>query len=59
MAPDRSSVFLLPFCHQLLQNLNYAEEMTVLCVHNGAYMLPPNQWDDNAFLRRLQRKAKA
>ncbi|TWW56589.1 structural maintenance of chromosomes protein 5 [Takifugu flavidus] len=45
---------------KLLQNLKYAEEMTVLCVHNGAYMLPPNQWDDKAFLRRcLQRKAKA
>uniref|UniRef100_A0A674MAU8 Structural maintenance of chromosomes protein 5 n=1 Tax=Takifugu rubripes TaxID=31033 RepID=A0A674MAU8_TAKRU len=37
---------------KLLQNLKYAEEMTVLCVHNGAYMLPPNQWDDKAFLRR-------
>ncbi|CAG07476.1 unnamed protein product, partial [Tetraodon nigroviridis] len=41
---------------KLLQNLNYAEEMTVLCVHNGAYMLPPKEWDDQAFLRRCQRR---
>uniref|UniRef100_A0A8C4GZP8 Structural maintenance of chromosomes protein 5 n=1 Tax=Dicentrarchus labrax TaxID=13489 RepID=A0A8C4GZP8_DICLA len=45
---------------KLLQNLQYAEEMTVLCVHNGAHMLPPNQWDEKAFIRRcLQRKARA
>lgn len=47
-------------CLQLLQNLQYAEEMTILCVHNGPYMLPPNQWDEKAFIRRcLQRKARA
>uniref|UniRef100_A0A8C4H0D2 Structural maintenance of chromosomes protein 5 n=1 Tax=Dicentrarchus labrax TaxID=13489 RepID=A0A8C4H0D2_DICLA len=40
---------------KLLQNLQYAEEMTVLCVHNGAHMLPPNQWDEKAFIRRLHR----
>ncbi|XP_029291265.1 LOW QUALITY PROTEIN: structural maintenance of chromosomes protein 5 [Cottoperca gobio] len=45
---------------KLLQNLQYAEEMTVLCVHNGCQMLPPNQWDEKAFIKRcLQRKAKA
>ncbi|KAM9350593.1 structural maintenance of chromosomes protein 5 [Symphorus nematophorus] len=45
---------------KLLQNLQYAEEMTVLCVHNGAHMLPPNQWDEKAFISRcLQRKARA
>ncbi|XP_045912329.1 structural maintenance of chromosomes protein 5 [Micropterus dolomieu] len=45
---------------KLLQNLQYAKEMTVLCVHNGAHMLPPNKWDEKAFIRRcLQRKARA
>lgn len=47
-------------CLQLLQNLQYAEEMTVLCVHNGINMLPPNQWDEKTFIRRcLERKARA
>ncbi|KAL0965440.1 hypothetical protein UPYG_G00281300 [Umbra pygmaea] len=42
---------------KLLQNLQYAEEMTVLCVHNGPHMLPPNKWDDRKFIKRcLQRK---
>uniref|UniRef100_A0A671YKD5 Structural maintenance of chromosomes protein 5 n=1 Tax=Sparus aurata TaxID=8175 RepID=A0A671YKD5_SPAAU len=40
---------------KLLQNLQYADEMTILCVHNGPYMLPPNQWDEKAFIRRFQR----
>ncbi|TDH10762.1 hypothetical protein EPR50_G00077230 [Perca flavescens] len=45
---------------KLLQNLQYADEMTVLCVHNGGQMLPPNQWDEKAFIRRcLERKARA
>ncbi|XP_042347147.1 structural maintenance of chromosomes protein 5 [Plectropomus leopardus] len=45
---------------KLLQNLKYAEEMTVLCVHNGSQMLPPTQWNEKAFIRRcLQRKARA
>lgn len=45
---------------KLLQNLQYAEEMTILCVHNGAHMLPPNQWDEKTFIKRcLKRKAKA
>uniref|UniRef100_A0A4W6CRY0 Structural maintenance of chromosomes protein 5 n=1 Tax=Lates calcarifer TaxID=8187 RepID=A0A4W6CRY0_LATCA len=45
---------------KLLQNLQYADEMTILCVHNGAHMLPPNQWDEKTFIRRcLQRKARA
>ncbi|KAL6472816.1 hypothetical protein MHYP_G00190040 [Metynnis hypsauchen] len=41
---------------KLLQNLTYADEMTVLCVHNGPYMLPPNKWNDKAFLRRVKRR---
>uniref|UniRef100_A0A8C9XX87 Structural maintenance of chromosomes protein 5 n=1 Tax=Sander lucioperca TaxID=283035 RepID=A0A8C9XX87_SANLU len=45
---------------KLLQNLQYADEMTVLCVHNGGQMLPPNQWDEKAFIKRcLERKARA
>ncbi|XP_037540129.1 structural maintenance of chromosomes protein 5 [Nematolebias whitei] len=45
---------------KLLQNLQYAEKMTILFVHNGSYMLPPNQWDGDAFVQRfLQRKARA
>ncbi|XP_034551442.1 structural maintenance of chromosomes protein 5 [Notolabrus celidotus] len=44
---------------KLLQNLQYADEMTVLCVHNGSQMLPPSQWDEKALIRRcLKRKAK-
>ncbi|XP_051971973.1 structural maintenance of chromosomes protein 5 [Xyrauchen texanus] len=41
---------------KLLQNLQYAEEMTILCVHNGPHMLPPNKWSDQAFLRRAKRR---
>ncbi|XP_036451673.1 structural maintenance of chromosomes protein 5 [Colossoma macropomum] len=41
---------------KLLQNLTYADEMTVLCVHNGPYMLPPNKWNDKAFIRRVKRR---
>ncbi|KAF3696821.1 Structural maintenance of chromosomes protein 5 [Channa argus] len=45
---------------KLLQNLEYADEMTVLCVHNGPYMLPPYQWNEKSFTRHcLQRKARA
>ncbi|KAI7793130.1 structural maintenance of chromosomes protein 5 isoform X1 [Triplophysa rosa] len=40
---------------KLLQNLQYAEEMTILCVHNGPYMLPPNKWNAKAFIRRAKR----
>ncbi|XP_010792435.1 structural maintenance of chromosomes protein 5 [Notothenia coriiceps] len=44
---------------KLLPNLQYADEMTVLCVHNGSQMLPPNLWDEKAFIRRaLRRQAK-
>ncbi|TNN63960.1 Structural maintenance of chromosomes protein 5 [Liparis tanakae] len=43
---------------KLLQNLQYADEMTVLCVHNGSQMLSSDQWDEKAFMkRRLQRKS--
>uniref|UniRef100_A0A3P8ULN2 Structural maintenance of chromosomes protein 5 n=1 Tax=Cynoglossus semilaevis TaxID=244447 RepID=A0A3P8ULN2_CYNSE len=45
---------------KLLQNLQYADEMTILCVHNGPYMLPPSQWNEKALIKRcLQRKARA
>uniref|UniRef100_A0A673CPA9 Structural maintenance of chromosomes protein 5 n=1 Tax=Sphaeramia orbicularis TaxID=375764 RepID=A0A673CPA9_9TELE len=44
---------------KLLQNLQYAEEMTILFVHNGPHMLPPCQWDEKAFIKQcLARKAK-
>uniref|UniRef100_A0A3Q2E3Q6 Structural maintenance of chromosomes protein 5 n=1 Tax=Cyprinodon variegatus TaxID=28743 RepID=A0A3Q2E3Q6_CYPVA len=42
---------------KLLQNLEYAEEMTILCIHNGPHMLPPNEWNTSAFIkRRLKQK---
>uniref|UniRef100_A0A3Q1EJA9 Structural maintenance of chromosomes protein 5 n=1 Tax=Acanthochromis polyacanthus TaxID=80966 RepID=A0A3Q1EJA9_9TELE len=45
---------------KLLQNLEYAEKMTVLCVNNGPHTLSPSEWDEKAFIRRcLQRKARA
>nr|XP_020475714.1 structural maintenance of chromosomes protein 5 [Monopterus albus] len=45
---------------KLLQNLQYADEMTILCVHNGPYMIHPSHWDDKTFIRRhLKRKARA
>uniref|UniRef100_A0A8C1WXE7 Structural maintenance of chromosomes protein 5 n=1 Tax=Cyprinus carpio TaxID=7962 RepID=A0A8C1WXE7_CYPCA len=42
---------------KLLQNLKYAEQMTILCVHNGPYMLPPHKWSEKAFIRRAKLKA--
>ncbi|XP_058498969.1 structural maintenance of chromosomes protein 5 [Solea solea] len=45
---------------KLLQHLQYADEMTILCVHNGPYMLPPSQWDEKTIIMRSrQRKARA
>ncbi|XP_013875182.1 structural maintenance of chromosomes protein 5 [Austrofundulus limnaeus] len=45
---------------KLLQNLQYAEKMTILFVHNGSYMLPPNEWNSKAFFQScLQRKSRA
>ncbi|XP_056455399.1 structural maintenance of chromosomes protein 5 [Gadus chalcogrammus] len=41
---------------KLLQDLQYAEEMTVLCIHNGPQMLSPGDWDEKAFLRRIARR---
>uniref|UniRef100_A0A8C2HA11 Structural maintenance of chromosomes protein 5 n=1 Tax=Cyprinus carpio TaxID=7962 RepID=A0A8C2HA11_CYPCA len=41
---------------KLLQNLKYAEQMTILCVHNGPYMLPPHKWSEKAFIRRAKRR---
>ncbi|CAN9516172.1 unnamed protein product [Ophioblennius macclurei] len=37
---------------KLLQNLQYTEEMTVLCVHNGPHMASPTEWDESSFIRR-------
>ncbi|KAM9455805.1 structural maintenance of chromosomes protein 5 [Clarias gariepinus] len=42
---------------KLLQNLNYADEMTVLCVHNGPYMLPPQKWNEKAFIRNIKQRS--
>nr|AAI24594.1 Zgc:152845 [Danio rerio] len=41
---------------KLLQNLQYAEQMTILCVHNGPQMLPPNKWNEKAFIQRARRR---
>ncbi|KAJ8347148.1 hypothetical protein SKAU_G00285490 [Synaphobranchus kaupii] len=43
---------------KVLQNLTYADEMTVHCVHNGLQMLPPSKWNLKSFIRRSQRKLK-
>ncbi|XP_063769963.1 structural maintenance of chromosomes protein 5 [Pseudophryne corroboree] len=43
---------------KLLQNLTYADKMTVLFVYNGPYMLEPTKWDLKAFHRRRRRVAK-
>ncbi|XP_038660023.1 structural maintenance of chromosomes protein 5 [Scyliorhinus canicula] len=40
---------------KLLQNLTYANNMTVLCVYNGPHMLPPGKWNLKAFFRRRRR----
>ncbi|XP_062985405.1 structural maintenance of chromosomes protein 5 isoform X2 [Elgaria multicarinata webbii] len=40
---------------KLLQNLSYAEKMTVLLVYNGSSMLESSKWDLKAFLRRRRR----
>uniref|UniRef100_A0A8C3S8H4 Structural maintenance of chromosomes protein 5 n=1 Tax=Chelydra serpentina TaxID=8475 RepID=A0A8C3S8H4_CHESE len=37
---------------KLLQNLTYAEKMTVLFVYNGPFMLEPTKWNLKAFRRR-------
>ncbi|CAL8323354.1 unnamed protein product [Merluccius merluccius] len=41
---------------KLLQDLQYAEEMTVLCIHNGSSMLSPGEWSEKAFIRRITRR---
>ncbi|XP_061540928.1 structural maintenance of chromosomes protein 5 isoform X1 [Phycodurus eques] len=43
---------------KLLQNLNYVEEMTILCVNNGSHMVRSNEWDDSVFLQRCHQKKK-
>ncbi|XP_072007164.1 structural maintenance of chromosomes protein 5 isoform X1 [Engystomops pustulosus] len=42
---------------KLLQNLTYAEKMTVLFVYNGPFMLEPTKWNLKAFHRRRRRVA--
>ncbi|XP_017344869.1 structural maintenance of chromosomes protein 5 [Ictalurus punctatus] len=42
---------------KLLQNLKYADEMTVLCVHNGPHMLPAHKWNEKAFLKHVRRRS--
>uniref|UniRef100_A0A674IF41 Structural maintenance of chromosomes protein 5 n=1 Tax=Terrapene triunguis TaxID=2587831 RepID=A0A674IF41_9SAUR len=37
---------------KLLQNLTYAEKMTVLFVYNGPFMLEPTKWNLKAFRKR-------
>ncbi len=32
--------------------------MTILCVHNGPYMLPPNKWNEKAFIRTKRRQIR-
>ncbi|XP_067114243.1 structural maintenance of chromosomes protein 5 [Osmerus mordax] len=44
---------------KLLQNLNYADEMTILTVYNGPRMLPPNRYDHRAFIRRALRRKQS
>uniref|UniRef100_A0ACB8ERE1 Structural maintenance of chromosomes protein 5 n=1 Tax=Sphaerodactylus townsendi TaxID=933632 RepID=A0ACB8ERE1_9SAUR len=40
---------------KLLQNLSYAEKMTVLLVYNGSSMIESYKWNLKAFYRRRQR----
>ncbi|KAJ1206907.1 hypothetical protein NDU88_002300 [Pleurodeles waltl] len=40
---------------KLLQNLTYADKMTVLFVYNGPFMLEPTKWNLKAFHRRRKR----
>ncbi|XP_069481894.1 structural maintenance of chromosomes protein 5 [Ambystoma mexicanum] len=40
---------------KLLQNLTYADKMTVLFVYNGPFMLEPTKWSLKAFHRRRRR----
>ncbi|XP_056154984.1 structural maintenance of chromosomes protein 5 [Lampris incognitus] len=42
---------------KLLQKLNYADEMTILSVHNGLYMFLPVDWNEETFIRRFKEKA--
>ncbi|XP_052276673.1 structural maintenance of chromosomes protein 5-like [Dreissena polymorpha] len=44
-----SQYFLLT--PKLLPDLEYAEEMTVLCVYNGSNMLNHTEWDLNKFIK--------
>ncbi|XP_077105180.1 structural maintenance of chromosomes protein 5 isoform X2 [Ranitomeya variabilis] len=44
---------------KLLQNLTYADKMTILFVYNGPHMLEPTKWNLKAFHRRRRRVAAA
>ena len=41
------------FFLQLLPDLEYADNMTVLCVNNGPRIMNHKQWDLRAFLQRV------
>ena len=38
---------------QLLPDLEYADNMTVLCVNNGPHVMNHKHWDLRAFLQRV------
>ncbi|TRZ03163.1 hypothetical protein DNTS_027825, partial [Danionella cerebrum] len=44
---------------KLLPNLHYGDQMTILCVHNGPFMLQPNEWREKSFLRRARRRTSS
>ncbi|XP_069817962.1 structural maintenance of chromosomes protein 5 [Dendropsophus ebraccatus] len=44
---------------KLLQNLTYADKMTILFVYNGPYMVESTKWNLKAFHRRRRRVASA
>ncbi|XP_077331082.1 structural maintenance of chromosomes protein 5 [Lithobates pipiens] len=54
---DTSQYFFIT--PKLLQNLTYADKMTVLFVYNGPCMLEPTKWNLKAFHRRRRRVAIA
>ena len=38
---------------QLLPDLEYADNMTVLCINNGPHVMHHKHWDLRAFLQRV------
>ena len=43
------------FVLQLLPDLEYADNMTVLCVNNGPHLMSHKQWNLRDFLNRAAR----